>query len=247
MRTLYEVNQNVMFRGREGLFMKKLTGMLIAVVVLAFFAGAVSAADNQIGGERGVIQISCNVDGATAVLISISGDESTPQTVTNGQAEFSVYTTGTPYKEVRVSADGYETATVPVTMPAAGATSTASVTLTAVQPIGGDRGVIQVTSNVEGATVELISVSGTVAETGTIKDGQAEFAVYTTGTPITQVRVSAAGYATGTQPVQMPAMGATATVNVPLTPVPTQTQGPLGLAVLSIFGAAGAAVLLRRD
>lgn len=227
--------------------MKKVTGILIAVVVLSLFAGAVSAEENLIGGERGVIQLSCNVDGATAVLISISGDESNPQTVINGQAEFSVYTTGTPYSQIQVSADGYETATAPVTMPAAGATSTVSVTLTEVAPIGGSRGVIQVTSNVEGATVELISVNGDVALNGTIQNGQAEFAVYTTGTPITQVRVSATGYTTGTAPVMMPAAGATSTVDVTLTPVPTQTQGPLGIALLSIFGAAGAAVILRRE
>ena len=109
--------------------MKKITMILIAAVVLALFAGAASA-NTGVGGDRGVIQIACDVEGATAVLVSINGDESNPQTVTNGQAEFSVYTTGTPYKEVKVSAAGYQTATVPVTMPASGKTSVIDVPLT---------------------------------------------------------------------------------------------------------------------
>ncbi|MDE2545840.1 MAG: hypothetical protein O0W99_03435 [Methanocorpusculum sp.] len=111
--------------------MKKITILLIAVVTLALFASA-AAADNSVGGDRGVIQLKCNVDGATAVLVSINGDESEPQTVTNGQAEFSVYTTGTPITQVRVSATGYETATEPIMMPAKGETATVDVTLTPV-------------------------------------------------------------------------------------------------------------------
>jgi len=220
--------------------------ILIAAVALALFIGAASANDS-VGGDRGVIQLHCNVDGATAVLVSINGAESDPQTVIDGQAEFSVYTTGTPYKEVKVSADGYETATAAVTMPAKGETSTVTVNLVESQPIGGDRGVIQVRCAVEGATVELISVSGTVAYTGTIKDGQVEFPVYSTATPITQVRVSASGYETATNPVMMPGSGETATIDVTLTPVPAPTQSPMGIALLGLIGAVGAVVLLRRD
>ena len=105
--------------------------ILVAAVVLALFVGAGSA-DTAVGGDRGIIQVHCNVDGASVVLVSINGDESSPQTITNGQTEFAVYTTATPYKEVKVSADGYETATVPVTMPAKGETSVVDVTLTPV-------------------------------------------------------------------------------------------------------------------
>ena len=226
--------------------MKKVMMVLIAAVVLALFIGAASANDS-VGGDRGVIQLKCNVDGATAVLVSINGDESEPQTVTNGQAEFSVYTTATPYKEVKVSADGYETATAAVTMPAKGETSEVTVNLVPAQSVGGDRGVIQVKCSVEGATVELISVSGTVAHTGTIKDGQAEFPVYSTATPITQVRVSASGYNTATEPVMMPGSGETSVVDVTLTPAPTPTKSPMGLALVGLLGAVGAVVLLRRD
>ena len=124
----------------------------------------------MVGGDRGVIQVHCNVEGASVVLVSINGDESSPQTIVNGQTEFTVYTTATPYKEVKVSADGYETTTVPVTMPAKGETSVVEVELVPAQMVGGDRGVIQVRCDVNGATVELISVSNTVAYTGTIEN-----------------------------------------------------------------------------
>lgn len=113
--------------------------------------------------------------------------------------------------------------------------------------VGGDRDVIQIKSNVEGATVELISVSGTVAYTGTIKSGQAEFAVYATATLITQARVTASGYETATKPVLMPGSGETAVVDIPLTATPKPTQSPTGIAVLGLLGAIGAVVLLRRD
>ena len=219
--------------------------ILVAAVVLALFVGAGSA-DTAVGGDRGIIQVHCNVDGASVVLVSINGDESSPQTITNGQTEFAVYTTATPYKEVKVSADGYETATAAVTMPAKGETSVVEVNLSPVM-VGGDRGVIQVHCNVEGATVELISVSNTVAYTGTIENGQAEFSVYTTATPITQARVSANGYETATVPVTMPAKGETSVVDVTLTPVPAPTQSPMGLALVGLLGAIGAVALLRRE
>lgn len=226
--------------------MKKIMMLLFAAVVLSLFVGAASAEDT-IGGDRGVIQVSCNVDGATAVLISINGVESEPQTIVNGQAEFSIYVTGTPYSEVKVSASGYETATEPVTMPEKGETSRVTVTLNPQQPIGGDRGVIQVRCNVEGATVELISVSGNVGYTGTIANGQVEFPVYSTATPITQVRVSASGYTTATEPVMMPGSGETSTVTVTLIAPPTPTKSPMGIALFGLIGAVGAFVLLRRD
>ena len=201
----------------------------------------------MVGGDRGVIQVHCNVEGASVVLVSINGDESSPQTITNGQTEFTVYTTATPYKEVKVSADGYETATAAVTMPAKGETSVVEVELVPAQMVGGDRGVIQVRCDVNGATVELISVSNTVAYTGTIENGQAEFSVYTTATPITQARVSANGYETATVPVTMPAKGETSVVDVTLTPVPAPTQSPMGLALVGLHGAIGAVALLRRE
>lgn len=226
--------------------MKKLVLIITALLALALFAGAASASVS-IGGERGVIQVKCDVEGATATLVSLSGEESTPQTIIDGQTEFAVYSTGTPYTSVRMEANGYVTASYHIaSMPAAGSTIVIDTHLVEVPgPIGGDRGVIRVTSNVEGATVQLISVNGEVIETGTIESGQVEFPVYVMGTPVSQVRVSAAGYETGTQPVNMPGSGATSTVNVPLYPVPTPTSSPMG-ALIGLFGLAGAALLLRR-
>ncbi|HJK44190.1 MAG TPA: hypothetical protein O0X85_04730, partial [Methanocorpusculum sp.] len=138
-------------------------------------------------------------------------------------------------------------ATAAVTMPAKGETSVVEVELVPAQMVGGDRGVIQVRCDVNGATVELISVSNTVAYTGTIENGQAEFSVYTTATPITQARVSANGYETATVPVTMPAKGETSVVDVTLTPVPAPTQSPMGLALVGLLGAIGAVALLRRE
>lgn len=225
--------------------MKKLNLILIIAVTLAFFAG--SAAAMSIGGDRGFIRVECDIDGAAVTLISISGTDIETRVVQNGYAEFVVYTTGTPAHAVRVEADGYSTATFDVSRtPSAGETVYVQAHLVQAPIIGGERGVIQVTSNVNGATVELISVNGDVAETGTIQNGQVEFAVYTTGVPITQVRVSASGYTTGNQPVQMPAMGATSTVDVPLTAVPTPTASPVGV-FAGVFGLLGAAALLRRE
>jgi hypothetical protein len=110
--------------------------------------------------------------------------------------------------------------------------------------VGGDRGVISVTSNVEGATVHLISISGDVAYTGTITNGKADIAVYTTGTPVNEVSVSATGYQTANAAVSMPAKGETVTVNVPLSATPSS---PMGLALIGLLAVIGIAALVRKD
>jgi len=311
--------------------MKKTSYLFIVLIVLALFTCAVSA-EAAIGGDKGVIQVNCAVNGASASLISINGDLIETKTVTNGMAEFYVYTTATPATTVIVSADGYKTASTAVTMPASGKTTSVTVTLEAepvggdrgflvVQTnvvgakvdvmsisgsvatsgytdanclvefaiyttgtpissivvsangwetqtmsvtspakgqtesvsmtlvsssplIGGDRGVISVTSNVEGATVQLISISGNVAYNGTISNGKADIAVYTTATPVDKVSVSATGYQTANASVTMPAKGETNTVNVPLTKTPSS---PMGFAVIGLLAVIGIAALVRRD
>ncbi len=311
--------------------MKKTSYLFIVLIVLALFTCAVSA-EAAIGGDKGVIQVNCAVNGASASLISINGDLIETKTVTNGMAEFYVYTTATPATTVIVSADGYYTASTAVTMPASGKTTSVTVTLEA-EPvggdrgfldvhtniigakvdvmsisgsvatsgytdangfvefaiyttgtpissivvsangwetqtmsvtspakgqtesvsmtlvsssplIGGDRGVISVTSNVEGATVQLISISGNVAYNGTISNGKADIAVYTTATPVDKVSVSATGYQTANASVTMPAKGETNTVNVPLTKTPSS---PMGFAVIGLLAVIGIAALVRRD
>lgn len=192
--------------------MKKISYLFIAMIVLFLFAGAASA--DTIGGDKGVIQVKCDVNGASASLLSINNDLIETKTITNGMAEFYVYTTATPASQVIVSADGYYTASAPVTVPASGETTQVTVTLEA-KPIGGDRGFLQVNTNVIGAKVDVMSISGSVAQTGyTDVNGKIEFAIFTTGTPINSVVVSAPGWVSQTVPVTVPAKGQTETVNI---------------------------------
>lgn len=192
--------------------MKKISYLFIALIVLFLFAGAASA--ETVGGDKGVIQVNCDVNGASASLLSINNDLIETKTITNGMAEFYVYTTGTPASQVIVSADGYYTASAPVTVPAAGETTQVTVNLEA-KPIGGDRGFLQVNTNIIGAKVDVMSISGSVAETGyTDINGKIEFAIYTTGTPISSVVVSAPGWVTQTVSVTVPEKGQTETVNI---------------------------------
>jgi len=191
--------------------MKKISYLFIALIVLALFAGAVSA--ETIGGDKGVVQVKCNVNGASASLLS-GNDVIETKTITNGVAEFYVYTTGTPVDHVSVSATGYYPAYESVSMPASGETSFVTVSLEA-KPIGGDLGFLQVNTNVIGAKVDVMSISGSVAETGyTDVNGKIEFAIYTTGTPISSVVVSAPGWVTQSVSVTVPEKGQTETVNI---------------------------------
>ena len=236
--------------------MKKISYLFIALIVLALFAGAVSA--DTIGGDKGVVQVTCDVNGASASLISISGDVYETKTIADGMAEFYVYTTGTPVSQVIVSADGYYTASASVTVPAAGETTVVPVTLEE-KPVGGDRGFLQVNTNIIGAQVDVMSISGSVGYSGyTDIDGKIEFAVYTTGTPISSVVVSAPGWVTQTVSVTVPEKGQTETVDIemvstsptvaPTTSVPTSTPtSPMGLALIGLLGVIGVVALVRRD
>lgn len=230
--------------------MKKITYLFIALVVLFLFAGAASA--QTIGGDKGVIQVTCDVDGASVSLISINGDVVETKTIAGGMTEFYVYTTGTPANQIVVSADGYYTASASVTMPDAGETTTVPVTLEP-KPIGGDRGFLQVNTDVIGAKVEVMSIAGSADYSGyTDVDGKIQFAVYTTGTPIKSVVVSAPGWVTQTIAVSVPGKGQTETINVvmksnvaPTTAVPTAS--PMGLALIGLLGVIGTVALVRRD
>ncbi|RBQ24396.1 MAG: hypothetical protein ALMCE001_13320 [Methanocorpusculum sp. MCE] len=198
-----------------------------------------------VGGDRGFLQVNTNIIGAKVDVMSISGSVAeTGYTDINVKIEFAIFKTGTPISSVVVSAPGWVTQTVSVTVPAKGQTETVNIEMVSTDPIiGGDRGVISVTSNVEGAKVELISISGDVGYTGTISNGKADIAVYTTGTPVNQARVSATGYQTATVGVTMPAKGETVTVNVPL----TVTSYPMGFALIGLLGVIGVIALVRRD
>ncbi|MDO5845393.1 MAG: hypothetical protein Q4Q04_00570, partial [Methanocorpusculum sp.] len=76
------------------------------------------------------------------------------------------------------------------------------------------------------------------------------FSVYTTGTPIDHVTVSANGWNTQTAKVNVPAKDQTENVQVTLTsniPTPTQTKSPVVFAVAGLLGVIGAAALLRKE
>lgn len=207
--------------------MKKIVYLFITLIVLCLFAGAVSA--DTVGGDKGVIQVNCDVNGASVSLITINGDVSETKTITNGVAEFYVYTTATPISSVLVSADGYYTASQSVSMPASGETSSVTVSLEP-KPIGGDRGFLQVNTNIIGATVQVMSISGDVAYSGyTDANGQIEFAVYTTGTPISSVSVSAPGWTTQTATVTVPEKGQTETISMTLVSSSPSVGGDRGV------------------
>ncbi len=170
-------------------------------------------------------------------------------------AEFYVYTTGTPVSKVIVSADGYYTASASVTVPPSGQTVVVPVTLEA-QPVGGDRGSLQVNTNIIGAQVDVMSISGSVGYSGyTDISGKIAFAVFTTGTPINSVVVSAPGWVTQTVSVTVPAKGQTEIVNIdmkpsvaPTTAIPTTTPAsPMGFALIGLLGVIGVVALVRRD
>lgn len=75
------------------------------------------------GGNRGVIAVETNVIGAKVELFSISGSSAgIAYTNDDGLAELPVYVTGTPVNKAVISANGFETQTISVSMPGSGAT-----------------------------------------------------------------------------------------------------------------------------
>ena len=90
------------------------------------------------------------------------------------------------------------------------------VSAAAADSVGGDRGFILVNCNVDGASASLIGIDNQVYDTQIIQNGQCEFIVYTTGTPVDRVLVSKEGYFTNGADVSSPAPGQTSFVTVNL-------------------------------
>jgi hypothetical protein len=191
-----------------------------------------------IGGDVGGYLVTSNVEGAKVFF-----DNDLKGEIANGELLVRVYATGTPYKTVTVSAEGYETYTAPVTeYPAKGETVTITATLQQA-PIGGDMGVFLVTSNVEGAKVAFDGEAK-----GEIKNGQLLVPVYVTGTPYKTVTVSADGYAPQSIGISTyPAKGETVEITATLTPVTTVPSPLSPFAVLGALCICGALLLLRRE
>ena len=205
----------------------------------------------SIGGDMGWYVVHCNVDGATVYF-----DSSNKGEVSQGTVYVPVYSTGTPYRTLTVSKEGYSTYTQNIeNVPAKGETIDLYATLNPVTTtvptpvpttpgsIGGDIGWYTVHCNVNGATVSFNN-----EEKGVITDGSLSVQVYVTGTPYRTFTVYKAGYAPFTGDIdKFPKKGETidlyATLNAApeTTAIPT-TQSPvnplfglLALGIVTIF------------
>ncbi|MDU9377014.1 hypothetical protein McpSp1_16580 [Methanocorpusculaceae archaeon Sp1] len=231
----------------EVMFLKKILYMILMVFAVLLIAAVSPVA--AAGENSGYIEVSCNVDGAWVELIDVNGNVA-DSAYCYGRLTFDVPVTGTPITQVRASKSGYYGDSSSVSMPSAGEYVSASLTLVSIPPtsVGGDVGYIQVSCNVDGAFVELLSASGSVLESGYCY-GSTTFTVYTTGTPVTEVRASASGFYEQTTPVTMPGAGQTTYVSISLNmlPGPIPTESPMGFALFGLIGLIAVAAVLRRN
>lgn len=151
-----------------------------------------------------------------------------------------------------VSANGYEPKTIGVSV-VAGNPSTYTVNLTEVpQTIRGSFGFIQVLTNVIGADVKLLDISGNECGSGvTDATGAATIKIMLVGTPVKSAVVSANGYTTKQVEIgTVPGPGETIQMVVKLDSdvKPTVPQPTIQMPVIGILAGLGAAavVLLKR-
>lgn len=107
------------------------------------------------------------------------------------------------------------------------------------EPTG--NGVIKITSNVEGATVNLLNADGTLIQSGTIQNGFAEFQTSLDQT-ITHAEVSAEGYNTRVCTVLMMNNEGVFVENIPLE-ASFSYERILGVVILLLLVFAGGAVI----
>jgi hypothetical protein len=198
------------------------------VLVLAILAGVcmlpVAAAETTVGGDQGWYAIYCNVYGAKIYL----DDKYVGTTPQAGALTVQVFTTGTPYKTIRVQKYGYSTFIDSITkVPGKGETVDLFTTLnelpsTTETAIGGDVGWYIVHGNIDGATVLFDD-----SNRGEISQGILYVPVYTTGTPYREYTVRKDGYTTftGTIP-NVPGKGETLDLYATLNPVATTLATP---------------------
>lgn len=196
-------------------------GLVMFFLVLAVVIPA-GAAEESIGGDQGWYVIHCNVDQSKVYF-----DDKYVGTFEMGTLTVPAYTTGTPYKVIRVEKYGYISYMDSITkVPGKGEMVDIYATLnpipeTTAISIGGDKGWYIVHCNVDGATV-LFDTSNK----GEITQGVVYVPVYSTGTPFKTLTVKKEGYSTYTANIeQIPAKGETidlyATLNPAATPVAT--------------------------
>ncbi|WNY27678.1 hypothetical protein [Methanolapillus ohkumae] len=214
-------------------------GKLSFVFVLLFLLVLPGA--GALGGDQGTIMVNCNVNGAIVQLLDSNGSVEYTGTIQNGYAAIPVFTTGSPMSEAVISADGYNTAVVPVIAPAAGQTTTISVSLSPTDDDDDDEytgeniAFIEVDCNVEGAFVQLVNINGVVVYTGTIHNGYVLFPIYIPATPVYEVLVSASGYYNQTVPIVQYPMdtGQVVTVIATLTPISSPPPGNISTYIVN--------------
>ena len=225
--------------------MRKLIIVLMAGALLAsMIAASVSAAD--LGGNQAWFNVKTNVDTA-----DIYFDNDFKGTTTNGVLVVAVYTTATPYIDVRATASGYDPAAQALgNYPAAGETRDIYLTLqpnptptSPPAPIGGDQGTYTIYCNVDGAGVYFND-----DYKGEIANGELVVSVYTTGTPYTTYTVKKDGYTPFTAQISdYPAAGENVKLHATLTPVASTPLSPLTLISALCIAGLGAVLLTRRE
>ena len=202
-----------------------------------------------IGGDQGWINVNCNVDGA-----SVYFDGTYEGTISGGTLSVQVATEGTPISTITVSKDGYTSwSGSPSGMPSPGQYISVSATLIAITTIPttlppGAPGWIDVYCNVDGASVYFDGVYQ-----GTIAQGLLSVQVSSSGSPVSAITVSEAGYTTwsgslSAMPEPAQHVQVYATIN-PLTTIPTTipttTPPPSTGTIYAQSSPAGAAIYMN--
>ena len=225
--------------------MRKLIIVLMAGALLASLVPA-SVSAQTVGGDMAWFNVHTNIDTA-----DIYFDTDFKGTTTNGLLVVDVYTTATPYQEVRATASGYNPDSQALgAYPAAGETRDLYLTLQpnpaptpAPAPIGGDQSTYTVYCNVDGAGVYFND-----DYKGEIANGELVVPVYTTGTPYTTYPVKKDGYTPFTAQVSdYPAAGENVKLFATLTPVTSTPLSPLTLMSALCIAGLGAVLLTRRE
>jgi hypothetical protein len=123
-----------------------LRNLIVGIVLIVLCAG-IPAVATAVGGDEGWYRVHCNIDGAN---VYFDGQYQGPPS--GGELYVPVYTTGSPYRTIRLEKSGYQTYTgsLPSTPPA-GETKDVYATLQPVETYGS----IYATSNPTGAAIYL--------------------------------------------------------------------------------------------
>jgi len=120
--------------------------LIIGIALLFLCAGIPGV--SAVGGDQGWYRVNCNIAGADVYF----DGEYVGTTAYSGTLDVPVYTTGTPYTNIRVERSGYQTYTGKLPgEPTKGAIADVYVTLQPVETVGS----IHVTSNPSGAAIYL--------------------------------------------------------------------------------------------